>query len=234
MTSQTPFRHDLFWAVTRIGPRSQYLAEHMPGSPTPVLALTISLPLSRHTRHLHRVLRLPQRRHDIHSVALARELLHGRVVEAHEHIVLLPKSISTIPQNKGQFSKRDRTFSSPIVNFPCVCLLLVANDSSFLIGSLWFTLMPNLTLPLVYSWPGWNMSASESPARPRSVGIHDLRRPWYHPASSPASGSAPCPSPLLCLRRNVHSLRDCISPQHSLHPLRHGAVGSLWTDTYRQ
>jgi len=46
------------------------------------------------------------------------------------------------------------TFSSPMVNLPCVCLFEFANDSSFFTASDCRTLMPNLTLPLVYSWPG--------------------------------------------------------------------------------
>lgn len=45
-------------------------------------------------------------------------------------------------------------FSSPIVNLPWVCLFELAKASSFLMGSDWMTLTPNLMLPLVYSWPG--------------------------------------------------------------------------------
>jgi hypothetical protein len=74
-------------------------------------------------------------------------------VKSHENIVLL--------QNMGQYGVariRDfakiHTFSSPIVNLPWVCLFSLAKASSFLTGSDCRTLIPNLTLPLVYSWPG--------------------------------------------------------------------------------
>ena len=52
------------------------------------------------------------------------------------------------------------TFSSPMVNFPCVCLFEFANASSFLIGSLCATLTAKLTLPFVYSCPGWGREVS--------------------------------------------------------------------------
>ena len=47
------------------------------------------------------------------------------------------------------------TFSSPMVIFPWVCWCWFAYASSFLIGSDWDTVRQNLTLLLVYSWPGY-------------------------------------------------------------------------------
>ena len=47
------------------------------------------------------------------------------------------------------------SFSRPIVDLPCICLLLAARSASFLTASLCRTVMPKLTLPFVYSWPGW-------------------------------------------------------------------------------
>ena len=71
-------------------------------------------------------------------------------IKSHENIVLL--------QDVGQHGvaiirilAEKHTFSSPIVNFPWVCLFSLAKASSFLTGSDCRTLMPNLTLPLVYS-----------------------------------------------------------------------------------
>lgn len=46
-------------------------------------------------------------------------------------------------------------FSSPMVNLPWVSLPSWAKASSALTASLWRTDRPNLTLDLVYSWPGF-------------------------------------------------------------------------------
>lgn len=46
------------------------------------------------------------------------------------------------------------TFSSPMVNFPCVSLFSLAKACSFLTASLCRTEIQNFTLDFVYSWPG--------------------------------------------------------------------------------
>lgn len=45
-----------------------------------------------------------------------------------------------------------------MVNLPCVCLFFSAKSSSFLIASFCETVTANLTLLLVYSWPGYRLS----------------------------------------------------------------------------
>jgi hypothetical protein len=62
--------------------------------------------------------------------------------------------LATVPKSGFMFNLLQLTFSSPIVNLPWVCLFSLAKTSSFFTGSDCKTLMPNLTLPFVYSWPG--------------------------------------------------------------------------------
>lgn len=45
------------------------------------------------------------------------------------------------------------TFSSPIVNLPCVSVLLSVNDESFRMASVWSTELEKATFDFVYSWP---------------------------------------------------------------------------------
>ena len=70
----------------------------------------------------------------------------------HEHVVTLYQlahvSALVAPSQK-------LTFSSPIVNFPCVCSLFSANDCNFFTGSVFRTVIRNLTFCFVYSWPGF-------------------------------------------------------------------------------
>lgn len=44
-----------------------------------------------------------------------------------------------------------RTFSSPMVNLPCVCLLAIVKSLRRLVASFCITVSPNLMLPFVYS-----------------------------------------------------------------------------------
>lgn len=57
---------------------------------------------------------------------------------------------------------RRSTFSSAMVNFPCVSLLFSANDCRFFIASFCSTEIPNLTFALVYSCPGCLVSIKYS------------------------------------------------------------------------
>lgn len=113
------------------------------------------------------------------SSHLAHEIATNTHIEPHEDVVLLWRRSVTI---RIVIHRRPRkpTFSSPIVNFPCVCLFAEAKDSSFLIGSDCMTLMPNLTLPLVYSWPGCGVGQQEFSRRQEDTCV---RRPWCRLAS---------------------------------------------------
>jgi len=122
------------------------------------------------------VLHLPQLSHDANRVALASSLLHIRVLHASQYASTTPprqsapltstlmntlccyiKSQQTRYLRHNTIQREEKpTFSSPIVNFPCVSLFFSAKLCSFLIASVCMTVMPNLTLPLVYSWPGYS------------------------------------------------------------------------------
>ena len=78
------------------------------------------------------------------------------------------------PQNSRFFKC---TFSSPIVNFPCVCTLFSAKDCSFFTGSVCSTVVKNLTFCLVYSCPGCPLSVSHTGFEDIAVGY--TRRLWY-------------------------------------------------------
>lgn len=103
------------------------------------------------------------------------------------------------------------TFSSPMVNFPCVSLFSDANFSSFLTASSWEMVTPNFTLPLVYSWPGYG--ACQRGQRQAIWGI--LHRLWCRPANLLRPRSKPCASQLLCPRRSDHSLATSMSARDS-------------------
>lgn len=102
----------------------------------------------------HRVLRLSQGTHNVDSSSLAREPLHSGILLGRVSVAFnLSLDRSAEPLTSSLINTLC-AFSSPIVNFPCVCLFSLAKASSFLMGSDCMTLMPNLTLPLVYSCPG--------------------------------------------------------------------------------
>lgn len=74
-------------------------------------------------------------------------------LDSHEHVVFLLE-LQLARCSDGLGKRGCPTFSSPIVNLPCVSSLLSANAWSFLMASLCCTEMANLTLDLVYSCPG--------------------------------------------------------------------------------
>lgn len=76
-------------------------------------------------------------------------------MNAHKHIVELELRVSPCLSNVYHVR---HTFSSPMVNFPCVSLLASAKAWSFLIGSVWDTWIQNFTFAFVYSWPGFEVS----------------------------------------------------------------------------
>lgn len=171
---------------------------------------------------LHGVLCLSESTHDIDPACLARVLLDCRIlfrvsrsdilasagssiyIESHENVMLLGFLLACSPCSRELVSSIRLTFSSPIVNFPCVCLLALAKDSSFLTGSSCATLMPNLTLPFVYSWPGYDCQSRLQ--RCDQASSSTVRRLSCRPAEPPRSDSVPCPSPLVCLRRIARNL----------------------------
>ena len=127
------------------------------------------------------VLHLAQLRHDLHGVAGARCLEDLRVLpesvnlaqahgspsgflgwithaDPHEHIVLLSVHAYDQPRitdANNCLDRRSVTFSSPMVNLPCVSRLFSAKSCSFLMASFCSTDTPNWTLAFVYSCPGW-------------------------------------------------------------------------------
>lgn len=123
-------------------------------------------------------------------------------MDAHENVVEL-QYVSALPnlEQVVEYSCKAHTFSSPMVNLPCVSLFASANASSFLIGSVWDTETQNLTLALVYSWPG---CISLVHFRLEMADI--IHRPWCRPAELPVSHSMLCASRQRFLRRNDHSL----------------------------
>ena len=74
-----------------------------------------------------------------------------------------------------------QTFSSPIVNLPCVSLFCSQKASSFLTGSVWRTLVRKRALDLVYSWPGCPEKVRKCTCRWEKVGRNDsMRNGWEY------------------------------------------------------
>lgn len=93
------------------------------------------------------VLHLAKRLHHFDRFFLANQLLNVGVIHTHEDIVLL----EAVSHDHFWSGKSSRTFSSPIVNLPCVSLFAWENSSSFRMASLSSTFLAKRTFPLVYS-----------------------------------------------------------------------------------
>jgi hypothetical protein len=123
------------------------------------------------------VFHLPQSSHDVDWVRLSSNLLELWVIDTHKDIMFL------IASDRAEQAKNALTFSSPMVNLPCVSLFACEYSSSRLIASLLRTVFANLTFPLVYSWPGYTLVSSGRAARVSfralciSLGVPSKNRP---------------------------------------------------------
>jgi hypothetical protein len=111
---------------------------------------------------LHTVLHLSQLRHYRHGIRLARGFLHRGIRDAHEDVVFLEGRALAFGAKKRSLQD-SVTFSSPIVNLPCVSRLLSAYCWSVFTASVGATFTRNLQLPFVYSWPGCERQSAHSP-----------------------------------------------------------------------
>jgi len=103
------------------------------------------------------------------------------------------------------------TFSSPIVNLPCVCGLFSAKDCSFFTGSVCRTVVRNLTFCFVYSWPGF--ACQQFNCWVSNLGYP--HRLWYRLVMLRVSYSELYSSRPECLRKSVHILGYWSAPSNS-------------------
>jgi hypothetical protein len=135
-------------------------------------------------------------------------------VDPHEYVVFL--SPVSHPSHYLPLITEKHTFSSPMVNLPCVSALFSANARNFLMASFCRTDSANLTLDFVYSCPGCARqtervsTAYSQVTHPRLLPRYLLRRQVYRQAETQAFRSTPCAFLQHLPRRICHILRSLI------------------------